>query len=131
MNVYSTLLIATTSKKVAQFVLTADNMLPCSNMDFMACGSLKQAANMLKHITGVEAYDEGVGFGWAILKINSIWDGPDVFDHDGEQSIFLVHSTILPEPVLLAEGYKWNNMTNMSELSEQIKKIILKGMLYL
>ena len=125
MNVYTTLLIAAIKDRQPHFVTHNNCWLPSVDMDEEGRdGCCKQACLLLKEITGVEAYDPDTGFGWAILKVNN------VYENDG--SLFIVYSTLLPEQIKLSDDcYKWTSMASIENLNEVMKNIVLKSLVSL
>jgi len=107
-------------------LVVADNgRLPFMSMDNTRA---KEAASiLLSQLTGVSAYNDNTGDGWAFIKLNHIHET----DRDYNRVIDIVHSVILPEPVKLAKGYKWIGFSEVHTLEKNSQEIIFRTVLAL
>jgi len=95
--------------------------LPKIDLEKECLESREGASSLLKEVADLEAFDGSRG--WVVLHFNGVFDQKSLT----KDTIYLVYSSVIPEPVVLKDGYKWRKMVDIGQDDKELelnKKIL-------
>ena len=127
---YSTVVIITVRNGKVVVAGSAEQLcLPFIFAELSKKSLSQNAADIVKIVTNVEAYDPHNGLGWLIIN-EFKGDGQfTFFDEAGELWIYDIHYTLLPEAIKLMDGYKWFELGELVGFREVEKSIVAEVLL--